>query len=210
MDAVVGENSNSKVEESPNQSPPVPTNAVAPQTIAPNLSSDKPLGEDETDAEIEAMKRRVKEMEEEALKIDAVQNSVIKSPQVANGPGVDSRSIYVGNVDYSTTPEELQEFFQSCGAVNRITILCDKFSGHPKGYAYVEFKDADAIVNAMILNESEFKGRPLKISPKRTNIPGYAEPRGRGRGRPRFRRRFSGYAPRPRFRHRRAIYHPYS
>lgn len=36
-------------------------------------------------------------------------------------------------VDYSTTPEELQQHFHSCGTINRVTILCDKFTGHPKG-----------------------------------------------------------------------------
>ena len=38
-----------------------------------------------------------------------------------------------GQVDYSSSPEELQEFFKSCGTINRVTILCDKFTGHPKG-----------------------------------------------------------------------------
>jgi polyadenylate-binding protein 2 len=66
---------------------------------------------------------------------------------------VDARSVYVGNVsfwfpdacpsskslpvsqvDYGATPEELQEHFQASGAINRITILCDKFTGHPKGW----------------------------------------------------------------------------
>lgn len=95
--------------------------------------------EDETDAEIEAMKKRVKEMEEEAAKIEALQNTVEKSMKpaggaaAANGPAADARSIYVGNVDYSTTPEELKEFFRSCGTVNRITISVDKYSGQPKG-----------------------------------------------------------------------------
>eukprot|EP00916_Digyalum_oweni_P013672 GHVL01022443.1.p1 GENE.GHVL01022443.1~~GHVL01022443.1.p1 ORF type:complete len:138 (+),score=21.25 GHVL01022443.1:44-457(+) len=46
----------------------------------------------------------------------------------------DRRSVYVGQVDYSTTPEELQEHFKSCGTINRITILVDKFTGHPKGF----------------------------------------------------------------------------
>jgi polyadenylate-binding protein 2 len=46
---------------------------------------------------------------------------------------VDSRSVYVGQVDYGATPEELQAHFQSCGTINRVTILCDKFTGHPKG-----------------------------------------------------------------------------
>jgi len=185
---------------------------------------------DATDAEIEAMRKRVKEMEDEAKKIEDMQNTVEKSLKpkqaaAASGPDVDARSVYVGNVDYSTTPEELQEFFSSCGIVNRITILCDKFTGHPKGYAYVEFKDADAIANAMLLNDSEFKGRPLKVMQKRTNLPGMADyrPRAAGgrmrrpRGPPPFRAGArGGYAPyayapapRPRFRHRR-FFSPYA
>jgi hypothetical protein len=37
-------------------------------------------------------------------------------------------------VDYAATPEEIQMHFQACGTINRVTILCDKFTGHPKGY----------------------------------------------------------------------------
>ena len=51
----------------------------------------------------------------------------------------DQRSVYVGNVDYGTAPEELQAHFNSCGTIDRITILCDKWTGKPKGYAYVMF-----------------------------------------------------------------------
>ncbi len=36
-------------------------------------------------------------------------------------------------MDYSATPEEIQQHFQACGVINRVTILCDKFTGHPKG-----------------------------------------------------------------------------
>lgn len=38
-------------------------------------------------------------------------------------------------VDYGGTAEELESHFNSCGQINRVTILCDKFSGHPKGSA---------------------------------------------------------------------------
>merc|ERR1719150_1452706 len=93
--------------------------------------------------------------------------------QVSNSQQVDAKSIYLGNVDYSTTPAELKHFFQSCGKVTRITILCNKKTGHPKGYAYIEFKDEESVLNAMCLKGSVFKGRQLKISPKRTNIYGY-------------------------------------
>jgi polyadenylate-binding protein 2 len=51
----------------------------------------------------------------------------------ADKEDVDSRSVHVGNVDFSSTPEEIQAHFQSCGTINRVTILCDKWTGQPKG-----------------------------------------------------------------------------
>ncbi|CEP00180.1 RRM domain-containing protein [Plasmodiophora brassicae] len=183
--------------------------------------------------DVEAMKRRVKEMEEEAAKIEA---TIAADPSsttlpagaasdasgkdagaasgsnaasvVVNGPDSDLRSVYVGNVDYGTTPEELQTFFQSCGVVNRITIVCDKMTGHPKGYAYVEFVDQESVANAMLLNDSEFRSRVLKISPKRTNVPGFARGQRRFGGRRRGAGRFPGGYGRFRGRGRRAP-HPY-
>jgi polyadenylate-binding protein 2 len=97
---------------------------------------------------------------------------------------IDGRSVYVGNVDYSCTPEELQAHFQECGTVNRVTILTDKL-GNPKGYAYVEFLEADAVEAACLLEDTELKGRKIKVQPKRTNVPGLKQ-RGRGRGRGRM------------------------
>jgi RNA-binding proteins (RRM domain) len=46
---------------------------------------------------------------------------------------VDDRSVYVKSVDYSATKEEVAEFFKSCGKINRVTIITDKYTGHPKG-----------------------------------------------------------------------------
>lgn len=42
-------------------------------------------------------------------------------------------SVYVGQVDYAATPEQLLSHFEACGTVERVTIVCDKFSGRPKG-----------------------------------------------------------------------------
>jgi len=167
-------------------------------------------GGEEEQSELEtiaSMKQKIKEMEAEAKKIEAMQTLADSRPPVpANGPDADLASIYVGNVDYSTKPEELQAFFSSCGAVQRVTIMTNKFTGHPKGYAYVQFRSAEAVANAVLINDSEFKGRRLKISEKRTNIPGYGSYRGyrgrsrgyrggyRGRGyRGRYRGRYRGY-----------------
>ncbi|ANB13829.1 Sgn1p [Sugiyamaella lignohabitans] len=132
---------------------------------------------------VDAMKTRLKELEAEAERLQAMQSELQKegADLTEDKADVDSRSVYVGNVDFGSTPEELQQHFQSCGTINRVTILIDKFTGQPKGYAYVEFAEPSLVSQALLLNESIFRGRPLKVTPKRTNIPGMSA-RGRGRG----------------------------
>ncbi|KAJ8648068.1 hypothetical protein MRB53_001091 [Persea americana] len=140
--------------------------------------------------ELSEMKKRLKEMEEEAAalremqakvekEMGAVQDPASAAATQANREEADSRSVFVGNVDYSCTPEEVQQHFQSCGTVNRVTILTDKF-GQPKGFAYVEFLEQEAVQEALLLNETELHGRQLKVSAKRTNVPGMKQYRGRG------------------------------
>lgn len=103
---------------------------------------------------------------------------------------VDSRSVYVGNLEFASTPEALESLFRNLGTVNRVTILSDKTTGHPKGYAYVEFQDKESATRAVDeLNGSQFRGRSISVAAKRTNLPGFARPRGRGRGRGRWRDR---------------------
>ncbi|EGF78140.1 hypothetical protein BATDEDRAFT_91010 [Batrachochytrium dendrobatidis JAM81] len=169
---------------------------------APEVAMD-----DSVDKEIETMKKRVKEMEEEAAKLKEMQAEVEKemgAQSVSDKEEVDFRSVYIGNVDYSATPEEIQAHFQSCGTINRVTILCDKFTGHPKGFAYLEFADAGSVANAVVLSESMFKGRLIKVTAKRTNVHAfYSRGRRASRG---FRGGFRGRAP---YRSRRGFYSPY-
>ncbi|OGM44162.1 putative ubiquitin-protein ligase (Rsp5) [Aspergillus bombycis] len=167
--------------------------------------------------EIAAMKRRVAEMESEAAKLREMQATLDQQSENLreDKEEIDARSIFVGNVDYAASPEEIQAHFQSCGSINRVTILLDKFTGQPKGYAYVEFAEPSLVAQALVLNESVFRGRNLKVGPpvyplvpsavspltrtqvvpKRTNLPGMSRGRGRGgfRGRGFFR---GGYPPR--------------
>ncbi|KAF2480288.1 hypothetical protein BDY17DRAFT_327251 [Neohortaea acidophila] len=135
--------------------------------------------------EIAAMKKRVEEMEAEAAKLREMQASIDSQTDNLreNKEDIDARSIFVGNVDYGASPEEIQAHFQSCGSINRVTILLDKFTGHPKGYAYVEFSEPNLVTQALVLNESVFRGRNIKVVPKRTNLPGMNRGgRGGGRG----------------------------
>ncbi|NXV83873.1 PABP2 protein, partial [Atlantisia rogersi] len=158
------------------------------------------------DPELEAIKARVKEMEKEderlkELQLEAESRLIMSSeagmgcpwhhvsaglfPKVTEDKiEVDQRSIYVGNVDYGGTAEELESHFNSCGQINRVTILCDRFSGHPKGYAYIEFEEKSSVKAAVELDESVFRGRVIKVLPKRTNMPGISTTdRGGYRGR---------------------------
>jgi len=81
----------------------------------------------------------------------------------------------VKNVDQSATPQELEEHFKSCGAIDRITILCDKYTGVPKGYAFVEFSATESKERSKALNNTLFKGQLIKVDDKRKNIPMYFE-----------------------------------
>lgn len=165
------------------------------------------------DDEILKMKEKLAEMEREASSLreqeqgidgKALDEEMAKHPENAGGNGkpqktpeelekekaerqeIDSRSVFVGQVDYGAEPGMLAEHFKKCGTVNRVTILTDKFE-NPKGFAYVEFLEKDAVDAAVLLDGTsleEFPHRKLKVSAKRTNVPGMkAGGRGRGRGR---------------------------
>ncbi|CZR60378.1 related to polyadenylate-binding protein 2 (Poly(A)-binding protein 2) [Phialocephala subalpina] len=171
-----------------------------PKVVEEDVMVAEEEGNDEE--EISAMKRRVAEMEEEAAKLREMQATLDQQTNELreDKEDIDSRSIFVGNVDYAASPEEIQAHFQSCGSINRVTILLDKFTGHPKGYAYVEFSEPSLVAQALVLNESVFRGRNLKVVPKRTNVPGMNRSgRGGGRGAPRGRGGYmgrGGFAPR--------------
>ncbi|KAF9057368.1 hypothetical protein BJ165DRAFT_1520757 [Panaeolus papilionaceus] len=181
------------------------------EATQPSLTdNNEPTVDDADDPEtneILLMKQRVAEMEREASKLRELQAAAAEQSAQSGDDGsvveneedkaaADGRSVYVGNVDYGATPEEIQGHFQACGTINRVTIICDKFTGHPKGYAYVEFSESEHIDAAVALDNSLFRGRLIKVTAKRTNIPGFN--RGRGRGRPGYRgghRGYGGYSP---------------
>jgi polyadenylate-binding protein 2 len=89
------------------------------------------------------MKQRLAAIEEESQRLAQMENENDQSnnPHYQGGAqgarerreDIDSRSVFVGNVDYGASPEEIQNHFQSCGSINRVTILLDKHTGHPKG-----------------------------------------------------------------------------
>lgn len=71
---------------------------------------------------------------------------------------------YIGQVDYSTEPDDLQALFSKAGTVARVSIPPNPWTGGPQGFAYLEFTDAAAQANAVqLFNGHVFKGRGLKV-----------------------------------------------
>lgn len=82
-------------------------------------------------------------------------------------------NIYVGNLSYSTTEDDLRALFEEYGEVTSVAIIKDKFSGQSKGFAFVEMaKDQEANTAMQALNESQMQGRKLMINEARPRTEG--------------------------------------
>ncbi len=76
--------------------------------------------------------------------------------------------IYVGNMSYETSEEDLKQSFEAFGKVESATIIKDKFSGQSKGFGFVEmFSKSEAQSAIDGLNDKELKGRKLKVNEAR-------------------------------------------
>lgn len=78
--------------------------------------------------------------------------------------GLRSTTLYVGNLAFKTTENELFELFSQFGAINSIRIMKDRITRRPRGYAFVELSTASARAAIKDLNGHEFGGRTLKVN----------------------------------------------
>jgi len=90
-----------------------------------------------------------------------------KQRGAVRGEELERYSVYVDNVDYWCTAQDLKTHFECCGNVNRITIPTNEF-GTPQGHAYVEFSDVDSVDKALLqLNGSVLRSREITVSRKK-------------------------------------------
>jgi RNA recognition motif-containing protein len=77
-------------------------------------------------------------------------------------------NIYVGNLSYEVSEEDLREAFQAFGTVETVRIVTDNYSGRSKGFGFVEMpNNAEAQSAIDGLNDKELKGRALKVNTAR-------------------------------------------
>ena len=77
-------------------------------------------------------------------------------------------NIYVGNLPYGISEDELNKIFGEYGEVNSVKIITDKYSGRSKGFGFVEMLNDEEAQKAIDgLNETDIKGRNLKVNTAR-------------------------------------------
>uniref|UniRef100_T1JC67 RRM domain-containing protein n=1 Tax=Strigamia maritima TaxID=126957 RepID=T1JC67_STRMM len=83
---------------------------------------------------------------------------------------VDSRSIFIDNLSYAATAEDLRIHFQHCGCIKQVTISHSRRrSNSSKGVAYIEFNEKYSVKIALALHETFILERAISVSPKRSN-----------------------------------------
>jgi len=81
------------------------------------------------------------------------------------------KSIYVGNIPFSASEDDLRALFSEYGAVQSLKFVNDRETGRFRGFAFVEMDDADALAAIEALDGSPLAGRTLKVNEAKPRAP---------------------------------------
>jgi RNA recognition motif-containing protein len=82
--------------------------------------------------------------------------------------------LYVGNLAYSVSNDDLHALFSQVGQVQSATVIMDKFSGQSKGFGFVEMTSGEEAANAIRqFNDTELEGRNIKVNEARPRESGF-------------------------------------
>jgi len=95
------------------------------------------------------------------------------------------KTLYVGNLPFSATEEEIREFFAQYGKVRSVKLVNDRETGRPRGFGFVEMGDGDADAAIEATNGAQFGGRSLRVNEAQPRAPREGAPRGDRGDRPR-------------------------
>lgn len=71
--------------------------------------------------------------------------------------------LFVGNLPFTATDESVRALFSNHGTVEKVSVITDRETGRPRGFAFVEMSNADASRAMQALNGTDFDGRSLKV-----------------------------------------------
>jgi cold-inducible RNA-binding protein len=98
-------------------------------------------------------------------------------------------NVFVGNLSFQTTQDDLNSIFSQYGAVERVNVVTDRTTGQPRGFAFVEMasrSEAETAISA--LNGTDLHGRTLNVNEARPKTDGPRGGGGGGRGNGGFRK----------------------
>lgn len=75
-----------------------------------------------------------------------------------------SKKIYVGNLPFSATEDEVRERFAAFGEVESVALISDRHTGQARGFGFVEMGDEEADSAIASLNNTDFNGRTMRVS----------------------------------------------
>ena len=78
-----------------------------------------------------------------------------------------SKKIYVGNLPYSATEDEIRGTVGEYGDVLSVNLISDRETGRPRGFGFVEMNDDDALNAIQALDGKDMGGRPLRVNEAR-------------------------------------------
>ena len=82
-----------------------------------------------------------------------------------------TKSIYVGNLPWSATEEEIRNLFAAHGTVNSVKLVTDRETGRARGFGFVEMPSEDAAVAIQALGSASLNGRALRINEAQPKAP---------------------------------------
>ena len=92
-------------------------------------------------------------------------------------------NVFVGNLSFQTTEQDLNSVFSQYGAVDRVNIITDRMTGQPRGFAFVEMANRSEAETAIsVLNGTDLHGRTLNVNEARPKTDGPRPGGGGGRG----------------------------
>jgi RNA recognition motif-containing protein len=83
-----------------------------------------------------------------------------------------NKKLYVGNLDYAVTRDQLAEHFSQAGKIVDTVVISDRYSGRSKGFGFVEFEtDEEAKKAIEMFNGKDFQGRNIVVNEARPQEP---------------------------------------
>jgi RNA recognition motif-containing protein len=92
------------------------------------------------------------------------------------------KKIYVGNLPFSSTEDDVRQLFEQHGEVHSVALINDRETGRPRGFGFVEMDDNGANAAISALDGQEFDGRALRVNEAQDRRGGRGRGGGGGRG----------------------------